>query len=805
MKKYIVLFISLFFLQYLHAQYTVKGIVINEIDGSPVEGANIYFSSSNIYTTTDSAGHFEAKVADRQIPEVTHIAFEYSKMGFQTGVEDIYSAITIYMLPKNNLFAPVVISDSRAGYASPVTYTNIKGSDLNENNFGEDMPMLLEFTPSAVVTSDAGNGTGYTGLRIRGSDATRINVTINGVPYNDAESEQTYWVDLPDIASSVDDIQIQRGVGTSVNGISSFGGAININTNHISFNPYANASLAVGSFNLLKTHAAFGTGKIKDHWIVEGRISKINSEGFIDRSYADLTSFFLTGAYSGEKYSSIINIFSGEEHTYQSWGGVPKDSLETNRTFNPYTYENQTDNYIQTHYQWHQYFYFKNNGQLNFTMNFTKGLGYYEQLENEQYFSDYGVADVVVGADTIVTSDLITQKWLDNNYYGAFINYENNFRRKKIELRTGAAFYQYTGDHFGKIIWSEYASTLGPDYEWYRNDAIKNDGNIYAQTALHCSDKITAWIDLQMRNVNYQFTGFDYSEADEIMQVDQEVDLLFFNPKIGVTFEGNNKQLFYLSLAKSGKEPNRDDYVESTSLSRPEPEILYDAEAGYKMNVTGWQFHSTLYYMYYIDQLVLNGQINDVGSYTRINVPKSYRTGIELAWAKTFIQKVNWSGNITLSRNKIPVYKEYIDNWDAGGQIMEEFNNTSLAFSPDIIAADFLEFILFDRQPDEKQFSKNISLGIRTKYVGRQYIDNTQNIDRSLDPYLINDLELSVNFSNKLLQDLGLKFIIQNVLNNEYESNAWVYRYFYDGTAQELNGYFPQAGRNYVVSMSLKF
>ena len=805
MKKIIGILLFGLINQFAFTQFTVKGIVINKFDASPIENAVIYFPASDIYTLSDSTGHFEAVVKSQQIPTVSHIAFQYETFGFNSGEKDLYSALIIYMLPKNNLFEPVVISDSRADYNAPVTYTNISGSALNKNNFGEDMPMLLEFTPSAVVTSDAGSGTGYTGIRIRGSDATRINVTINGVPYNDAESEQTYWVDLPDIASSVDDIQIQRGVGTSANGISSLGGAININTNELSIKPFASASIAAGSFNLLKTSASFGTGKLNDRWIVEGRISKINSDGYIDRSYADLSSFFLTGAYWGKKYSSVLNIFSGEEHTYQSWGGVPKDSLETNRTYNPYTYENQTDNYTQTHFQWHQYFYFKNNSLINFTMNYTKGLGYYEQLEEDQYFSDYGVENVIIGADTILSSDFITQKWLDNDYYGAFINYENKFADKKLELRTGAAFYQYTGEHFGKVIWSTYASTLGNNYEWYRNDAIKNDGNIYAQMSFHFSDQLTGWTDLQLRNVSYQFTGYDYSVDEELLQLDQEISLLFFNPKIGISYEPNHNQLFYFSLAKSGKEPNRDDYVESSTLSRPLPEILYDAEAGHKMNLHGWQVQTNLYYMYYVDQLVLNGQINDVGSYTRINVPQSFRTGIEFAWAKTFFSRLNWNANLTFSQNQIKEYTEFIDNWDTGEQITELNKNTSLAFSPAIIASDLIEFILFNQQPDASQGSRNLSVGFRSKYVGRQYIDNTQSVERSLDPYLINDISLDFNYSNKLIHDLALKFIVQNIFSNQYESNAWVYRYLYEGKEQELNGYFPQSERNYVLSLSLNF
>ncbi len=807
MKKNLLFFFVICFSCSLHAQFTVKGIVIDQQNGAPIAYATVWFPESNVYTMSDSIGKFEAAVTVQQVPTVTHIAYEYVTFGTLEAIENtaahLYVSLIIYMSPKNNLFPEVMITASRADLTTPVTYTNISGSELNKNNFGEDMPMLLEFTPSAVVTSDAGNGVGYTGIRIRGSDATRINVTINGVPYNDAESQQTYWVDLPDFAANADDIQLQRGVGTSSNGISSLGGAININTLGLNPKPSSSASFATGSFNLVKASASFGTGEMNEHWFIDGRISKIKSNGFIDRSFADLTSFYISSAYRGNRYSSIVNIFSGEEHTYQSWGGVPKDLLQVNRTFNPYTYENQTDNYIQTHYQWHQYLYFKNLSRLQLTLNYTKGMGYYEQLEEDQYFSDYGADDVIAGHDTITSSDLVTQKWLESNFYGAYLLY--TFSKDKLDFHAGAAFYQHAGDHFGKVIWSEYASTFGTNYEWYRNDALKSDANIYTQFKYDFSNKLVGFLDLQLRSVSHSFLGYDYNESDELVNLDQRVNLLFFNPKIGITYLPNAGNLLYASLSRSGKEPNRDDYVESTPISRPKPEVLYDGEAGYKLKINSWQVQANLYFMYYIDQLVLNGQINDVGAYTRINVPESYRTGLELAGAKTFLSVLSWNANLSLSRNKIKEYSEFVDDWDTGEQLQKTYHNTALAFSPSVVAANYIEYIFLDKGNQEHRRGNHFSVALQSKFVGRQYIDNTQNESRSLDPYFVNDVLFVYQFSNSLLGQLNLKFIVQNMLDHQYESNAWVYRYIYEGTESELNGYFPQAGRNYVISLSVNF
>lgn len=798
MKKNILFYF--FFLSVLASEgQSIADVLVTDIsNGKPVSEAGVYFRIAEKYFITDSAGKIQTILETIETPEVFHINYNVSETEYKIiSDEQMHVEFLISLIPKNTIFNEVVITGTRAGYQTPLTTTNISNEQLNENNYGEDFPQLLEFTPSVVVTSDAGNGVGYTGLRIRGSDATRVNVTINGVPYNDAESQQTYWVDINDIAESADDVQIQRGVGSSANGMSSFGGSVNIYTNVLDENPASKIAVGLGSFQLLKTSAGFSTGRLKNNWFMQGRVSKINADGYIDRSFAALSSFALLGAFESDNrnYKSVFNIFSAKEKTYQSWAGVPEDSLITNRTYNPYTYENQTDNYTQTHFQWHNTLYFQNNSDLTLTMNYTKGGGYYEQLEEDQYYSDYGVSNLVFNDDTLYSSDIITQKWLDSDFYGVYLQYKNNWQ-SKLELLCGGALYQHAGEHFGNVIWAEYAQPFGLHYEWYRNDAVKNDANIFSIINYRLNKKLQAYIDVQMRSIHYAFQGFD--EFGEL--TDQQVNSIFFNPKLGLSYTANNTNLFYVSIAKSSHEPNRDDYVESTPLSRPLPETMYDAEAGYKLNWKGWQLYSTVYYMYYENQLVLTGKINDVGAYTRENVPASYRTGIEAAWAKTFFEKLLWEGNFTLSANKIKSYTEYIDNWDTWEQNSIFYKNTVISFSPSVVAANKLEQVLL-KVNSKSSYNTSISAGVQSKFVGKQYIDNTSNEFRVLDPYFLNDIILKLQMHTQKIENMQFAFILQNIFNVHYESNAWVYRYYYEGIEHELNGYYPQAGRTFAVSL----
>jgi iron complex outermembrane recepter protein len=797
MKKYF--FFVLFILIYtsVNSQVIISGNVSVIDEKKPISDASVYFVNNDVQVFTDEYGDFNAVLDTFELPVVQHIAFisetlkyDLVKSDMNASATNPYTAINIYLYPKNYIFLPVKINANSWIQKAPLSIKVIKGTQLNENNFGEDMPFLLESTPSAVVTSDAGNGVGYTGMRIRGSDATRVSVTVNGVPYNDAESQQTYWVDLPDFASSVDDIQIQRGVGTSTNGISAFGAAININTNNLSTTPFAKAGYYTGSFNLSKKMIQFGSGLINKHWTIEGRYSDVYAEGFIDRAYADLNSYFITAAYQNEKYKSVINVFSGNEVTYQSWGGVPEEIIDTNRTFNQYTYENQTDNYVQTHYQWHNNFVINRDNYLKVTFNYTKGKGYYEQYETDQAFADYGADDVIYNEDTITITDLISRKWLDSDFGGMYLQYEHTLN-DNTKFNLGGAYYLHAGDHFGNIIWSEWAATLPHNYEWYRNDALKQDGNIFGQY-IYQNNKLNVLMDIQLRNVNYRFIGFD----NDGNSLEQQVNLVFFNPKAGVTLTHNQFLETYMFAGVSGKEPNRDDFVESSPDSRPSPEYLYNVEVGERIRVKGWQIEANYYLMYYRNQLVLTGEINDVGAYTRTNIPESYRTGIEIAWGKSmFSNKFQWEGNMAFSQNKITTYTEFIDDWDTGLQTPVVYNNTDIAFSPNLIGFNKFEFQLF--QFEKNKYAGQFDIYVSSKYVGAQFADNTSDEMRMLNAYLLHDAGISYNLQKSKKQLLSVTFNLQNFTNTEYESNAWVYRYIYDNTPSQLMGFYPQAGLNW--------
>ena len=798
MHKHLIFFLSCLFLgSALHAQIVLNGRVMDIYDRGPIPFATVALPDTVLQADQNGMFSIRLKLMPDRIT-VSHIAYRACSTMSPMQCANQVCTIVIYLEPADVVFQAAEVTAQRAGADMPVTFTNIKGAVLQQQNFGEDMPMLLEALPSAVATSDAGNGVGYTGLRIRGADATRVNITINGVPYNDAESQQTYWVNLPDFASSVDDIQVQRGVGTSINGISSFGAAVNIHTNTLSETPFARTQLSTGSFGLQKWMGSFGSGRLNNHWFVEGRVSELHSDGFIDRGFADLQSWFFTGGYKSKRYTSIINAFSGNERTYQAWAGVPAEVLDTNRTYNPYTYEDQTDNYRQTHYQWHNTLLTKNNNAWRLTLNYTTGAGYYEQLESEQYYSDYGAAPFVTGTDTLFTTDLISQKWLDNTFGGAFLQYQHQFN-EHATLTTGAATYRYDGDHFGKVIWAQYAEPFGYDHTWYDNNGLKWDGNVFAQFVQE-RNRFTWMLDLQVRTVNYQFQGYDAFGA----LVDQQVDLLFFNPKAGITWKQRPGMDAYVFVGHSSKEPNRDDYVESTPLSRPVQEQLYNLEIGERITWSGWQIMLNYYLMYYIDQLVLTGEINDVGAYTRANIPESYRTGVELAWSKTFLRTMQWTANASFSANKILDYTEYVDDWNTGAQVPFIYASTDLAFSPSVIAFSQFQWRCWQHgSVDAGQHQ--VSLAFTSKYVGDQYADNTGTADRLINAYQVHDVGIRYQFSDRKVKQASLSFLVQNLLNAEYESNAWVYRYILDGAQQQIMGYYPQAGRNWVLMATFAF
>jgi iron complex outermembrane receptor protein len=700
----------------------------------------------------------------------------------------------------------VHINALRATPQTPMSYSNIGAQQLDEQNLGQDIPYMLSLTPSVVTTSDAGAGIGYTGFRVRGSDPTRINVTIDGIPLNDPESQGVWWVNMPDFTSSVEDIQIQRGVGTSTNGAGAFGASINLKTQSLRAKPYATTSNTIGSYSTLKNNVEFGTGLLADKFTLDGRLSRISSDGYIDRATSDLKSLYLSGAYYGTDEVLKLSVISGKEKTYQAWNGVPLSYLDNDslRTYNSYTYENETDNYWQDHYMLHYKKQLANSGTFNLGLHFTHGEGYYEQYKNGQDFADYGLNNVIVGNDTLTETDLIRRKWLDNDFYGAVFSYNN--RKDKLDYTIGGGWNTYDGRHYGVVRWAEYASNSQIDYIYYDNDGIKTDFNLYAKGHYQYSDDVTVYADLQHRQIDYSFLGKDENGAER----NDTVNFEFFNPKFGAYYQIDNKSSAFASFAIANREPNRSDFVESSPNSRPLHESLYDTEVGYKMEGSNFAFSATAYYMIYENQLILTGKINDVGAYTRENVDYSERKGIELEAGVKINPKWSWSANATFSENTIAHYTQYVDNWDTWGQESKSYSNTSIAFSPEMIWASQLDY----------QFKDNIEVQFISKYVDEQFIDNTSSDDRKLDAYLVHHARLIWDIESELFKSARLSLQVNNLLDEKYVNNAWVNRFKSDGydprpddpyvTANseggyDMVGYFPQAKRNFLIGLSLGF
>jgi iron complex outermembrane receptor protein len=682
---------------------------------------------------------------------------------------------------------PLEVKAIRVSEQAPFAKTNISRAQIALNNAGQDLPFLLENTPSVVVHADAGIGVGYTGIRIRGTDATRINFTLNGIPYNDPESMGTFFVNIPDFSSSVNSIQIQRGVGTSTNGAGAFGASVNLMTNDYNPSSYLSLQNTAGSFNSFKNNVVFGSGLLNNKFTIDGRLSSIMSDGFIDRASSDLKSFYLSTTYWGNQSSLRLNVFTGKERTYQSWYGVPQELLATNRTYNPAgtekadaPYDNQTDNYRQTHYQ---LFYNKNinsHWKWNTALYLTTGKGYYEEYKAAVNFSDYSI-DIVRKMN--VPSDLVRRRWLDNKFYGqiAALSYVDSLN----DLTIGGGWSIYDGLHYGSLPYLDIR--LAPaDYRYYDNDALKKEMNTYVKWERKLTKQFKSFIDLQYRNVNHQMNGFTKNTNLSI-----ERKFNFFNPKMGLSYQARNI-FYYTSVAVANKEPNRDDF-EASATEQPKKEKLIDWETGFEFKKPNYAINANVYYMNYKDQLVLTGKINDVGAYTRTNVPKSYRAGIELQVKYALNKKYNTSYNITLSQNKIKEFTEYVDDYDQFTQVAIQHKNTNIALSPSLTTNR-----TFNWKPNDK-----FSFFWTTKYTSKQFLDNTENKSRILDSYFINDINAHWTILNKPKFIMLLQFYANNLLDVQYAPNGYTYSYIYEGSVTTSNNYYPMAGRNYWVSLKI--
>jgi len=791
----------------LQAQSKLSGTV-SDPDKKPVPFSVIGIKNTFLSTQSNSSGVFEfTNLKPGKYVLVTKCV-GYKAKEDTVDVKDLTS-VDVVLTQEDKALDEVVVNSTRVDNNSGFAHTDLSSEEIKKQNVGQDLPYALNSMASVVINSDAGNGVGYTGMRIRGTDGTRINVTINGVPVNDAESQGTYFVDMPDLLSSTNNIQVQRGVGTSANGAGAFGASINMQTNQLNEKAYAQINNSIGSFNTMKNTIAAGTGLINNHFTFDARASRIASDGYIDRAKSNLSSFYLAGGYYGKKSVIKAIMFSGWEKTYQAWNYVLKDSIDNgNRTDNSCGtyydsngnikyYNNETDNYRQDNYQLHFIHSFSNKLAVNVTGHYTKGKGYYEQYKQGQSLSDYNMPDVITTHDTITTTDLIRRKWLDNDFTGVIgnINYKPN---TLLNFVLGGGYNTYVGKHYGEVIWAQFSNVNDFKPRYYDDKATKTDGNVYFKTTIRPTDKLTAFVDLQYRAVGYTFMGFDTS-----LVVAQELTAKygFFNPKVGINYLVSKNTNVYASYGIANKEPNRDDFVQSTVKSRPKSEQLNDLEIGATHRFKNVSLGLNFYNMEYKNQLVLNGQINDVGAYNRVNVESSYRRGVEVELNTNITKYFTFNGNVTLSQNKVKKYSEFIDNYDIyPGQDTVKHQNTDISFSPSVIAA--ANFIF---KP-----IKNLEIGFLNKYVGKQYLDNTSNGQRAIHDYLVSDLRINYTIHTNLIKEINLIAVIYNISNTVYETNGYNYTYSMTDSSGDKKMYSsnylaPAAPTHFMLGLNLKF
>ena len=695
----------------------------------------------------------------------------------------------------------VVVTAVKVSSVTPVAYGSLSKDEVRKRDDGQGVPALLSVLPSVVMTSDAGTGIGYAGFRIRGADATRVNVTVNGVPVNDAESHTVFWVNMPDFASSVENIQVQRGAGASVNGAGAFGGTVAMQTKIPGMKPSAEYTMAGGSFGTFRNNVQGSTGLMKGGFTADGRFSSMQSDGFIDRAWAKMSSWYLSTAWYGDQTLIRFQTFGSDEVTYQSWNGVPDAMLaEGIRTYNPCGeymdgntlrfYDNQTDNYKQQHYHLTASQKLGRSWDMNLTLHYTRGKGYYEDYKASAKYSAYNLNPYVdPNGETQSRTDLVRRKWLDNDFYGGV--YSANYQSPAMRLSLGISANNYEGRHFGRVIWAKAANALTqPDYEYYRSKSLKADYSGFVKIGKPFLSSFNAYVDLQYRGIDYSMKGSD-DKAGSSLDITKQWN--FFNPKAGVHYNKSNHSA-YLSFAVGRREPTRNNFTEAAPGEHPTHETLYDYEAGYSWKKSGLELGANLYYMRYENQLILTGKISEIGEAITSNIPDSYRAGVELTASARILPSLNWQGNITFSSNKILDFTEYVDNYDNGGQDAVGLGTTDIAFSPPVTANSVFEF------------SKNgFSAGLITQYVGRQYLDNTSSLERSLDPWFVNNLRVGYSFAVPFAESLSLDVTVYNLLNEKYESNGWVYSWISDGQRSSDSGKFAQAGTHCLGRLTVKF
>ncbi len=804
-KKTFALYLILGSSQIAKSQFNLSGVLTSK-EQKPIPFGIV--NLKNTYLTTQANANGEYIFTNLKSGSYVVVT---NCFGFKPKTDSVLITenlkLNIQLSDDNLNLDEVVVNSTRMNSNSVFAHNNLTSEDIKKQNIGQDLPYTLNSIPSVVINSDAGNGIGYTGIRIRGTDGTRINVTVNGVPLNDAESQLTYFVNMPDLLSSTNNIQVQRGVGTSVNGAGAFGASINIQTNTLNEKPYAQINNSFGSFNTIKNTVMTGTGLIDNHFTFDARASRINSDGYIDRAFSKMNSYYFSAGYYGKKTVLKAIAFSGNEKTYQAWYYVNQDSLKKdNRTDNPAGmyidangkvkyYNNETDNYKQDNYQLHLIHSFGNKLTANIAGHYTKGKGYYEQFKQGELLSKYKMPDVITAHDTITTSDIIRRRWLDNDFIGAIANidYKPN---SKLNFILGGGYNTYYGKHYGDVVWAQFSNPNDFTPRYYDDKATKKDGNIYLKTYYKPTTKLNVFLDLQMRNVSYDFMGFDTSLVNA---QPLNASYIFFNPKAGINYLLAKNTTVYASFGVSNKEPNRDDFVQSSTKSRPKSEQLIDLEFGATQRFKNCYIAINLFDMEYKNQLVLNGKINDVGAYNRVNVDVSYRRGAEIELNANLTKYFTFNGNITLSQNKIKNFNEFIDSSDVNyttyTQYKKAYKETDIAFSPNVIAA--ANFIL--------KTIKNLEISILNKYVGQQFLDNTSNSGRAINPYFVTDFRVNYTIFSKLIKEINLMAMIYNISNTLFETNGYTYSYYEGDKLFTKNFLAPSAPTHVMVGLNFKF
>jgi len=779
MKK-ITIFLFLFVSVLTNAQkVTVSGKIVNK-NQEVLAGATVLVKETNQGISTDLDGNFTFKL--NKGPFTIKVSF----IGFKTIEKNVYvdkdKAFTIVLYEDDNVLDEVLVSAVRATSSIPVTYSNLSKKELAKRNLGQDIPVLLNYLPSVISSSDAGAGVGYTYLNVRGSNSERINVTINGIPYNDPESHGTFWVNLGDFASSTENLQLQRGVGTSTNGSGAFGASLNILTDAVSEHAGGEISNSFGSYGTRKHTVKFTTGKINEHLEVSGRFSNIHSDGYVDRAFTNLKSYFLQASYQDENTLIKAVSFGGAERTYQAWYGLDSQQLEEDRRQNPYTYENEVDDYKQNHYQLHWNEQLNSHWSTNLGLNYTKGAGFFEQYKAEEN------ADAL---NNLIEdgSDVIVRRWLDNNFY--VLNFNANYKDEKLNFISGISYSKYTGDHFGEVIWgSNLASGVSFGDRYYFSDAKKTDMSIFSKATYEINEKVSTYLDLQGRFVSYKTAGLTSNRNP----LDVDAKFNFFNPKAGFIYKIAAQNSVYLSYARANREANRNDFENGVSS----PEILDDIELGWRYKSDQIQLNTNIYFMSYKNQLVLTGAIDDVGAPIRATSGKSYRLGLEIDADVKLNDQFSIKPNAAFSTNKNEDFTAPIN-----GNLIN-LGNTPLSFSPNVIVGNMLVY-----QPKD-----NFQISFLSKYVGEQFMSNLNSSVSKLDvldSYFTSDLNFVYEIATKKVFDaIIISGLINNIFNTEYVDRGYYYTYDYpDGNGNTITGdgagYYPQATRNFLVGVTLQF